>query len=1030
MRTETFRSHLLERRSIQSPVSQLSQAQLRLDAGVQAFSHEAGDVSNLLAMGMGSFAYRASKLGILSVGSSAPGLARLLAPLGGLCAEVTAFRGTHSLLTPSVSNSSTPWLSDFVTFASLKVFGHAARRQNVFLTHSLQSLGMVTAHQLTYALHLSAKPHGTFFEQLLEAERTNLALNAGNALMGHMTGHRLQRIEASMESRSRVFESRPEQRNLSSSSLSPQMASEAAEPQKILREEAVNPFWQNHLRPHGIVSRYFNKTTEARRLFRAFQEAEKELQGTEVSQKIFLDAVLKRLKATQGVSSQEYKTRYSILEAAQKFDRDLLSLAEEGQSAQPHTWVIEWSGWHSGELRGLYERHLARYRVEVKGGEDWGAHVDNGAPQKALQEARTFLPVHETGELISEYGGRSLEDRLVMARKILENANVKLVAVWGAGRHGLALGDWVRQAAGRGEKIDGKYVVPIMLGHRADFTHELNIDGTNEKDLPNIPINEAGRLALRAALPQENRAYLALADTVIVTLPSTKLKEAFVPELVRNLSGNTQLIFAIKSVLDKGESIPGYVVESLAKWGRFDLMKWVAFQSGLGFPKEMFGRNAPDAPVNLAVDAMTIEAAERAAKIIVGDRAQISPVSRNKKSLLSLNKRVDAGVLVFKGAYGGFIKNFVSPWVGYRLMDYYVTTLPRPTSAMMRSKLADLQDEAVSLVEQIFNQYEAGAIRREVSRIEKIIQEDQNPSQSEQKQQALDWVELVRNRLDKYRDRITGTEDLLGCTRIRDMDVYIRIVDDLLSARGLTFERRLEEFTRRVRSQASSTNFAYGLLEPVYLELVNRGLLVRRPVRDFTVEGINGLPNAAARWGERPEFVLETLAWVNPDPEPRGSPALHPSGLRRHALRVTLDMVNAMEEHTHAMIMNPMNAPAERLRVQEIINMGKEMLKRLYREKEEFPPSSQDLEYRIAASLSDFERFFIESERQLGILDYSKPEVQQALRKYAVNIRKLMLELRKQLEGSSEHHEEWIEEGSMGNMRKIMSDAISNITLP
>ncbi len=1032
-----FSSNFLTRRSAYSSSSLgLTETQVRMDANLRHFTEEASDISNLVAMTTGSLAFKFTQTGLGSLG-----LFKHASSVLALGVEATVYRGSSNLL--AEARGLTPaenvfdgrgWVTTFTHFGALKGASYFVRGKNVFFSHTVQSLGMVGGSQLTYAMHLTARPHGSFFEQMMEAERTNIALGAGTALMGRLTGHRLQVIEKSLDLRAEVLSARPSISGYEKTFLpAPALWRMGATEEGItpafetLREAAINEFWSNQLNRGEAGEAYLKSNPEASRLLRALQAAESEIGDATPSRRDFLNLVLRKLKSTQGVSSYEYKSRYALEEMVEKHDVGIShSIKTKETNPARSAWrkVLNQVGAENVEQTlALFGRYLARYPIEDRGGIDFGTRVNEGRPHRVLEIALQALPTNEKGDLIEVHDGKSLQERLQTVRRLLDEENVRLVTVWGAGRHGLALGDWIRQAAGRGEMIDGKYVIPIMLGHRPDFTYELNMDGSNEKQLSGIPINEPGRLALRAAHPRQNKAYLALAETVIVTLPSTELKKELSDEVIRNMDSRTQFIFAIKSVLDRGESIPGYVMERLARLGRFDLMLNAAFQSGLGFPKEMFGRLAPDAPVNLAVDAMTVEAAVRASKTLIGDRAEIATSSPQKRTLTSNNKRIDAGVLVFKGAYGGFIKNFISPWVGYRLMDYYVQNLPHVTSTMMRSKLADLQAEAVELSERIFNHFEAAAIHREMDKVVAAMDASSSGEESSERRQSREWTDKVRNRLTKYRDRVTATEDLLGCTRIRDMDVYMRIVGDLLEARGLTFERRLSELTARVRSLASSTNFAYGLLEPIYLELVRKGMLVERPKRDFTTEGINGLPNAEARWGSRPEFVKETLAWVHPAIEPRGQPALHSSGLRLHVLRVTRDLIDEMENHTHPIVLNQLTAKNQRSHVQEMQSLGKEMISRLRREMTLFPPASDDLATRIQTTLLDFDRFLLDGEKLMKGLDYSQPETTVAIKKYVIQFRRVLTKVREQLSGN----EDWIEEKAMDDIRENMTQALQHL---
>src|SRR5215471_4325947 len=87
----------------------------------------------------------------------------------------------------------------------LKGAGFAARGQNIFLEHSLQSAAMVAGHNTAGILGISERPEGSLAEQLLHAEATNLQMGAGMGLAYHlMPGvHALERgLDLSLSSRS------------------------------------------------------------------------------------------------------------------------------------------------------------------------------------------------------------------------------------------------------------------------------------------------------------------------------------------------------------------------------------------------------------------------------------------------------------------------------------------------------------------------------------------------------------------------------------------------------------------------------------------------------------------------------------------------------------------------------------------------------------------------------------------------------------------------------------------------------------
>ncbi len=199
--------NFLQRASLYSGQS-LTQQQIQIDDMLQRFTAGASDWRSLLAMTAGGLAYRATKVGVISLGATyeLPLLARSLAPVLGLGAEVTVYRGTsqafssHSI--PLTSHSS--WLTDFVNFASLKIFGLASRNTNLILSHALQDIGMVTGHHLAYGLNLATRPEGSLLEQIFHAEMMNLQMQAGMSLMGLATGHRLSVLESSWDLRSQL----------------------------------------------------------------------------------------------------------------------------------------------------------------------------------------------------------------------------------------------------------------------------------------------------------------------------------------------------------------------------------------------------------------------------------------------------------------------------------------------------------------------------------------------------------------------------------------------------------------------------------------------------------------------------------------------------------------------------------------------------------------------------------------------------------------------------------------------------------
>lgn len=206
-------------------VSNLTNAQSAVDGMVSHFAEEAGNWRNLAAMATGSLFYRVGRIGTLALASRAGQAAPLfqVASYGiGLGTEVVAFEGSSRLLASAVGDRSNANLwrwsgqggwgqglaSSLVTFGMLKGAGHAAQGQNVVLQHLFSDFAMVGGHQAAYALGLNPRPEGTFAEQMLHAEVTNLQLGAGMALL-HSAAPGLVSLERGLDLSLRANETLP-----------------------------------------------------------------------------------------------------------------------------------------------------------------------------------------------------------------------------------------------------------------------------------------------------------------------------------------------------------------------------------------------------------------------------------------------------------------------------------------------------------------------------------------------------------------------------------------------------------------------------------------------------------------------------------------------------------------------------------------------------------------------------------------------------------------------------------------------------
>lgn len=181
---------LLEHHRVQPGNHLINDSQFRLDHLIQNFSKQASDWKNLTAITCGGFAFRLGKLAALSSGL------KQASSLIGLTSEVSAFRAVHSLFNP---NHSSPWLSDFVSFGSLRTLGLAARNTNPLLAHSIQDAGMVASQHLIYALNLAPIPQGNIVEQLIHAEVANLQMIAGMGLVHQLSYGRIIAGEKTLE---------------------------------------------------------------------------------------------------------------------------------------------------------------------------------------------------------------------------------------------------------------------------------------------------------------------------------------------------------------------------------------------------------------------------------------------------------------------------------------------------------------------------------------------------------------------------------------------------------------------------------------------------------------------------------------------------------------------------------------------------------------------------------------------------------------------------------------------------------------
>lgn len=213
-------SQLLERQSKGQEIilsySPLNSNQLEMDRWGQTFVSQASDGTNLTAMLLAGLTYRAVKLGVLLGTSSwVPLAGKLFAPVLGLASEVTMYRGVNGIFKaprnhPFDHGKNTElfgrtFFTDYVHFASLKIFGLAAQGHNQFFSHVLQDAGMVAGHHLAYAFDLATKPEGKLLEQLARAELMNWQMKVGMNLAYLGAGRRLQFLERTWQNKIEIL---------------------------------------------------------------------------------------------------------------------------------------------------------------------------------------------------------------------------------------------------------------------------------------------------------------------------------------------------------------------------------------------------------------------------------------------------------------------------------------------------------------------------------------------------------------------------------------------------------------------------------------------------------------------------------------------------------------------------------------------------------------------------------------------------------------------------------------------------------
>lgn len=182
----------------------LTHSQVGLDSTFHSFAQHAANPASLAAMTLGSFAFKAARLGFLQA-SAGLNLTRVIpscfiqsaTQIFGLCIEVSAFRAASH----PAQNIFDPqgWWGTTIDFCALKTIGHLGVGRNILLVHLAQANAMVLGHEVSAQLGFTAHEQGSYLERLALAEASNMALSAGVSLMGILSTGKIHQAERSLE---------------------------------------------------------------------------------------------------------------------------------------------------------------------------------------------------------------------------------------------------------------------------------------------------------------------------------------------------------------------------------------------------------------------------------------------------------------------------------------------------------------------------------------------------------------------------------------------------------------------------------------------------------------------------------------------------------------------------------------------------------------------------------------------------------------------------------------------------------------
>ncbi len=164
----------------------LSSEQILMDQMSEGFLSGATKFENLIPMFVGSFAFRLTRLSILSLHSSS--FTRGISYAAALFSEAAAFEGTSALFHPQNTEASfsSRMSANMLRFGTLRL-GHALfQPSQIVLQHLATSMAMVAGESLAAYLKFTPRSEKNFIEQCVHAEVSNIQIQFSLAGLNYL----------------------------------------------------------------------------------------------------------------------------------------------------------------------------------------------------------------------------------------------------------------------------------------------------------------------------------------------------------------------------------------------------------------------------------------------------------------------------------------------------------------------------------------------------------------------------------------------------------------------------------------------------------------------------------------------------------------------------------------------------------------------------------------------------------------------------------------------------------------------------